>query len=113
AAPALRALLRPGFLRLGLALAASAVVVLLTQVWAERHFLDETRSRAAAKLELYASTVAGALGKYQSVPKLLALHRDVVELFQHSGDPTVQDRANRLTETVNRLTGAQDTYFMD
>mgnify|MGYP006199618865 CR=1 FL=1 len=108
-----RALLRPGFLRLGVALAASAGVVLLTQAWAESHFLDETRSRAAAKLELYASNVAGALGKYQSVPKLLALHRDVVELFAHSGDPAVQARANQLTETVNRLTGAEDTYFMD
>ncbi|MGE5766291.1 MAG: sensor histidine kinase [Bacteroidota bacterium] len=108
-----RALLRPGFLRLGLALAACTGVVLLTQAWAESHFLDETRSRAAAKLELYASNVAGALGKYQSVPKLLALHRDVVELFAASGDPAVQARANQLTETVNRLTGAEDTYFMD
>src|SRR3546814_10222100 len=94
-------------------LAACVAAVLLTQAWAESHFLEETRARAAAKLDLYASNLAGALGKYQSVPKLLALHSDVVALFEASGDPAVQARANRLTETVNILTGAEDTYFMD
>src|SRR3546814_3640229 len=80
-------------------LAACVAAVLLTQAWAESHFLEETRARAAAKLDLYASNLAGALGKYQSVPKLLALHSDVVALFEASGDPAVQARANRLTET--------------
>src|SRR3546814_2416337 len=102
-----------GALRLGLALAACLAVVVLTQLWAEQLFLEQTRTRAAAKLDLYASNLAGALGKYQSVPKLLALHSDVVALFEASGDPAVQARANRLTGTVNILTGAEDTYFMD
>lgn len=109
----LRGLWRPGLLRGALALAAATAVVLLTQAWAESHFLEETRTRAAAKLDLYASNLSGALGKYQSVPKLLALHSDVVELFEHPRDPALQARANQLTETVNRLTGAEDTYFMD
>jgi len=102
-----------GLLWLAAALAACLAVVFLTHLWAERLFLEQTRTRAAAKLELYASNLAGALGKYQTVPKLLALHGDVVELFQASGDPETQARANRLTVTVNRLTGAEDTYFMD
>src|SRR3546814_2070529 len=34
-------------------------------------------------------------------------------LFEASGDPAVRAGANRLTETVNILTGAEDTYFMD
>src|SRR3546814_3240818 len=97
-----------GALRLGLALAACLAVVVLTQLWAEQLFLEQTRTRAAAKLDLYASNLSGALGKYQSVPKLLALHSDVVELFQAPDDPAVRARANRLTETVNRLTGAED-----
>src|SRR3546814_2575599 len=101
-----------GALRLGLARAACLAVVVLTQLWAEQLFLEQTRTRAAAKLDLYASNLSGALGKYQSVPKLLALHSDVVELFQAPDDPAVRARSNRLTETVNRLTGAEDTYFM-
>src|SRR3546814_8605765 len=91
-------------------LAACVAAVLLTQAWAESHFLEETRARAAAKLDLYASNLAGALGKYQSVPKLLALHSDVVALFEASGDPAVQARANRLTETVNILTGRSEEH---
>jgi len=102
-----------GLLRLGAALAACTAVVLLTQAWAEDLFLEQTRARAAAKLDLYASNLSGALGKYQSVPKLLALHDDVAVLFQAPEDPAVQARANQLTVTVNRLTGAEDTYFMD
>jgi len=100
-------------LRLALALAACVGVVLLTQSWAEDLFLEQTRARAEAKLDLYASNLSGALGKYQSVPKLLALHSDVVELFQAHDDPEAQARANHMTEMVNRLTGAEDTYFMD
>jgi two-component system C4-dicarboxylate transport sensor histidine kinase DctB len=102
-----------GLLWLAAALAACLAVVFVTQLWAERLFLEQTRTRATAKLELYASNLAGALGKYQSVPKLLALHDDVVALFQATDDPEMQARANRLTVTVNRLTGAEDTYFMD
>jgi two-component system C4-dicarboxylate transport sensor histidine kinase DctB len=102
-----------GAARLVVALAGCLGVVLLTQLWAEDLFFEQTRTRAAAKLDLYASNLSGALGKYQSVPKLLALHADVTELFQAPGDAAVQTRANRLTETVNRLTGAEDTYFMD
>src|SRR3546814_19953516 len=88
-------------------LAACVAAVLLTQAWAESHFLEETRARAAAKLDLYASNLAGALGKYQSVPKLLALHSDVVALFEASGDPAVQARAHRLTRSDERRVGTE------
>lgn len=102
-----------GALKLAAALAACAAVVLLTRAWAEDLFLEQTRARAAAKLDLYASNLSGALAKYQSVPKLLALHDDVAVLFEAPDDAAVQARANQLAATVNRLTGAEDTYFMD
>ncbi|GAB4376018.1 MAG: sensor histidine kinase [Kiloniellaceae bacterium] len=102
-----------GALKLAAALAACAAVVLLTRAWAGDLFLEQTRQRAAAKLDLYASNLSGALAKYQSVPKLLALHADVATLFEAPDDPAVQAQANQLTVTVNRLTGAEDTYFMD
>ena len=95
------------------AAAITGLVLVLTWYWTSGLFLDQTHSRALAKLDLYASNLAGALGKYQSVPKLMALRGDVVELFRSSEDAAAQARANRLTETVNRLTGAEDTYFMD
>jgi two-component system, NtrC family, C4-dicarboxylate transport sensor histidine kinase DctB len=88
-------------------------VVLLTRYWAQELFFDQTRARAAAKLDLYASNLSGALGKYRSVPKLLALHGNVVALFESSDSPEAQVLANSLTETVNNLIGAEDTYFMD
>ncbi len=100
-------------LQLGAVLAACVAVVLLTRFWAGDLFLEQTRARAAAKLDLYASNLSGALGKYQAVPRLLALNGDVVELFRRAGDPAVRDRANLLTATVNDLTGAEDTYLMD
>ena len=104
---------RLGAVKLGVALGACLAAVLVTQLWAEDLFFEQTRTRAAAKLDLYASNLSGALGKYQSVPKLLALHGDVADIFAAPDDPEVQARANRLTVTVNRLTGAEDTYFMD
>jgi len=94
-------------------LALCGAVVLLTRNWAGDLFLQQTQARAAAKLDLYASNLSGALGKYQSVPRLLALHGGVVELFRSPDDPDTQARANLLTETVNHLTGAEDTYLMD
>ncbi len=100
-------------LQIGLALAACALVVLLTRTWAEDLFLEQTRARAAAKLDLYASNLSGALAKYQAVPRLLALNGDVVALFRRVGDPAAQARANLLTATINDLTGAEDTYLMD
>lgn len=105
--------------RRGLSLALSAVLlagagaVLLTRLWAADLFLEQTRERAAAKLDLYAANLSGALGKYQSVPRLLALQGDVVEIFRRSADPATQARANLLTVTVNNLIGAEDTYLMD
>ncbi len=99
--------------QLGLALAACVLVVLLTRTWAEDLFLEQTRARAAAKLDLYASNLSGALAKYQAVPRLLALNGDVVALFRQAGDPAAQARANLLTATINDLTGAEDTYLMD
>ncbi|WP_299397511.1 ATP-binding protein [Pelagibius sp.] len=100
---------------LGLAAAAAAtgIVVAVTWVWASALFLDQTHTRALARLDLYSSNLAGALGRYQSVPTLLALRSDVVELFRRSRDPESQARANLLTESFNRLTEAEDTYFMD
>ena len=94
-------------------LAACLAVVLLTRFWAEGLFLEQTRERAAAKLDLYASNLSGALGRYQAVPRLLALNGDVVELFRGAGDAGVRERANLLTAMVNDLTGAEDTYLMD
>ncbi|MEO3428833.1 ATP-binding protein [Pelagibius sp. CAU 1746] len=99
--------------QIGLALAVCVVVVLLTRTWAEDLFLEQTRDRASAKLDLYASNLSGALAKYQTIPRLLALHQDVVELFRSPDDPATRQRANLMTETVNLLTGAEDTYFMD
>ncbi|HIC81747.1 MAG TPA: two-component sensor histidine kinase, partial [Kiloniellaceae bacterium] len=93
--------------------AATGVVVAVTWVWASALFLDQTHARALARLDLYSSNLAGALGRYQSVPTLLALRSDVVELFRRSRDPESRARANLLTETFNRLTEAEDTYFMD
>ena len=100
-------------MQVGLLLAICVGVVLLTRLWAQDLFFDQTRARAAAKLDLYASNISGALGKYRSVPKLLALHGNVVALFETAGAPETQAQANSLTETVNNLIGADDTYFMD
>lgn len=100
-------------LQIAAVLAACLAVVLLTRLWAEDLFLAQTRARAAAKLDLYASNLSGALAKYQTVPRLLALNGDVVGLFRNADDPAAQAQANLLSARVNDLTGAEDTYFMD
>ncbi|NIA70551.1 sensor histidine kinase [Pelagibius litoralis] len=98
---------------LAAALSATALVLALTWYWSSDLFLDQTQVRAAAKLDLYNSNLDGALGKYQSVPKLLALHDEVAAFFQAPLDDEALRRANELTKTVSLLTGAEDTYFMD
>ncbi len=95
------------------ALAVTAAVLALTWQWSSEIFLDQTKDQALAKLDLYNSNLDGALGKYQTVPKLLALHEEVADFFGRPLEEEEVGLANELTKRVNLLTGAEATYFMD
>lgn len=100
-------------LRLAAALAVCTAVAWLAQTWARDLFLEETRERARATLDLYIQSLQGTLHKYEVIPELLAGRREVIELFRNRADPGAVEQANRLTEEVNRTSGAEDIYFMD
>ena len=85
----------------------------MAYVWSAQVYLEETRARARATLELYTQGLEGRLRKFEVIPQLLARRGEVIALFRDTADPAVVARANRLTEEVNGTTGAQDTYFMD
>ena len=94
------------------AAALSAAIAWLAHGWSERIFLEETRERARAALDVYTQGLDGALRKYEVVPALLARRAEVLDLFRHHGDGRAVARANRLTEEVNRTADAEDVYFM-
>lgn len=99
--------------RLLAVLALSGGVLWLAYDWSERLFLEETRQRARATLELHARGLEGALRKYEVIPELLAGQAEIIALFRDRADPGSITRANRLTEEANRASGAEDTYFMN
>ncbi len=99
--------------RLAAAALVSGAVVWGVYAWSQTIFLKETQDRARATLALYTEGLEGAFRKYEAIPELLARRAEVIALFRDKDAPAAVARANRLSEDVNRTTGAEATYFMD
>ncbi len=85
----------------------------LAYAWSKELFVEQARRQARATLALYTQSLKGELRKYEILPEMLAGRREVVELFRQRSAPGAVERANRLAESVNDISGAADTYFMD
>ncbi len=75
--------------------------------------LADIRDQGNTRLELYINYLEGVLGKYESLPELLAIDDNLVRTLL---DPLEQNRIetlNQYLETINRVSDALDTYLMN
>ncbi len=81
--------------------------------WTYKSGLVELKAQGNIRLELYINYLQGVLGKYESLPELLAIDdnlvRTLLDPFEHNRIETL----NKYLETINRVSDALDTYLMN
>lgn len=104
---------RRSILPLGLALLAC-----LLAGWAVHRlflgsYLEGERKNAAQRLEFYAVSLEGALDRYEALPWLLALERDLAGLLDQPADPARRKAANHYLETVQGDAAIAAAFLID
>jgi len=104
---------RRSLLAIGLALAACLLVGWLVYRAFLAVYLDGERRAAAQRLDFYAVSLEATLARYESLPWLLALERDLGALLDHPAERARQAAANRYLETAQGDAGVAAAYLID
>ena len=80
---------------------------------AERIGTERLRQAGAHKLDLYAASLDSALAKYEYLPEIFTLKRDVVTLLRSPQTPGLQDTVNRYLAQVNSAARSAVLYVID
>lgn len=99
--------------RIGLALVGCVVVGVLAYFAAFALSLEAERQLARQRLNFYALSLEATLTRYESLPGLLVLERDLLALLAHPADAQRQAAANRYLETVQGEAGVAAAYLID
>jgi two-component system, NtrC family, C4-dicarboxylate transport sensor histidine kinase DctB len=91
----------------GLALAWSAYW------WTERVSTERLRAAGAQRLEVYAASLENLLDKYDFLPHMLELDKDVLALLQHPADPARRQEVNDYLERLSKQAGSRIIYIVD
>lgn len=100
-------------LALALLALSLAILVWFGANWARARELAQLESSSRHQLNLYVSHIQGQLEKYEFLPELLATNQRLVYLLKNPKDRDRIKELNHYLETINRITGASDTYLMD
>lgn len=73
----------------------------------------ELKVQGNIRLELYINYLQGVLGKYESLPELLAIDNNLVRTLLNPLDNHRLETLNKYLETINRVSDALDTYLMN
>lgn len=76
-------------------------------------YLDGERKAAAQRLDSYALSLEASLGRYESLPWLLALERDLAAVLAKPADPARREAANRYLETAQGDAAIAAAYLID
>lgn len=82
-------------------------------VWTYRRGLVELSDKGNVRLELYINYLQGVLGKYESLPELLAIDKSLVRALLSPHEKKRIEILNRYLETINRVSDTLDTYLMN
>jgi two-component system C4-dicarboxylate transport sensor histidine kinase DctB len=113
----LRRMKPPGLMRqiwiwIGFA-ATTAVILISTYLAADRLGHKRLRQEGLHRLELYAAALESELAKYEYLPDLLTLERDVILLLQKPGDENLVRAVNERLAGINRATHTAVLYILD
>jgi two-component system C4-dicarboxylate transport sensor histidine kinase DctB len=85
----------------------------IISTWTYRIGIDELTKRGDAGLDLYISYLEGILEKYESLPELLAIDKNLVRALLSPDEHRRIEKLNRYLETINKVSDALDTYLMN
>jgi two-component system, NtrC family, C4-dicarboxylate transport sensor histidine kinase DctB len=103
---------RPFWPWLGFA-AAVAAIIFLADWFAGQVGQQRLRDSGAHRLEIYAAGLRSELAKYEYLPGLLTLERDVMMALRDPGDGAQVDVVNKRLEEINRIAGTAALYVLD
>ncbi|MEE4314925.1 MAG: ATP-binding protein [Desulfofustis sp.] len=75
--------------------------------------LEELAEQSSVQLDLFVLYLRGVLGKYESLPELLARDKNLVGFLINPGGRERIEAFNRYLQTVNDISNASDTYLMN
>ncbi|MBE0583873.1 MAG: sensor histidine kinase [Desulfofustis sp.] len=75
--------------------------------------LEELAEKSSVQLDLFVLYLRGVLGKYESLPELLARDKNLVGFLINPGGRERIEAFNRYLQTVNAISNASDTYLMN
>ncbi len=89
------------------------LILNVVSAWTYRMGLIEMEDQGQVRLELYINYLHGILGKYESLPELLAIDNNLVRALQSPHEQKRIETLNRYLETINRVSDTSDTYLMN
>ncbi|QGZ43342.1 sensor histidine kinase [Pseudoduganella flava] len=81
--------------------------------WTERVSTERLRAAGAQRLEVYAASLENLLDKYDFLPHMLELDKDVLALLEHPGDPARRQEVNAYLERLSKQAGSRIIYIVD
>lgn len=75
--------------------------------------LQDLADESSVQLDLFVLYLRGVLGKYESLPELLARDKTLVGFLINPGGQERIDALNRYLQTINDISNASDTYLVD
>lgn len=75
--------------------------------------LENLGAKSSVQLDLFVLYLRGVLGKYESLPELLARDKTLVGFLINPGGEERVEGLNRYLQTINQISDAADTYLMN
>ena len=95
------------------ALAVGVALAYAVYWWTEQMSTERLRAAGAQRLEVYAASLENLLDKYDFLPHMLELDKDVLALLEHPGDYARQQEVNSYLERLSRQAGSRIIYIVD
>ena len=89
------------------------LILNVVSTWIYRRGLVELKVQGNIRLELYFNYLHGILGKYESLPELLAIDNNLLYTLLKPQDANRVEALNKYLETINRVSDTLDTYLMN
>ncbi|QBE61816.1 sensor histidine kinase [Pseudoduganella lutea] len=95
------------------ALAGGVALAYAAYWWTEEVNTEKLRAAGAQRLEVYAASLENLLDKYDFLPHMLELDKDVLALLEHPADGARRQEVNDYLERLSRQAGSRIIYIVD